>query len=68
VLEDARGTSDSPLSLDADLFATARQALAQVEEVDESFESELGAPQIELAGGLDALEPRSIDNGDKLTP
>lgn len=64
-LEEARGVSDSPLSLDGDLFATARRAL---EALDEPFTDEPAAPHIELAGGLDALEGRASDDGDKLTP
>ena len=64
-LEEARGVSDSPLSLDADLFATARQAL---EALDEPFADAPVAPHIELASGFDALEGRTSDDGDKLTP
>jgi hypothetical protein len=60
-LEDARGVSDSPLSLDAELFATARKALTQI---DEPFEDE-SAPLLHLPAGLDTLEGRSSDNGDK---
>lgn len=60
-LEDARGVSDSPLSLDAELFATARKAL---EQIDEPFEDE-SAPLLHLPAGLDTLEGRSSDNGDK---
>lgn len=64
-LEEARGTSESPLSLDDELFATARRAIAQTEELDEPFQEE---PRIALAEGLDTLQGRKPDNGDKITP
>jgi hypothetical protein len=60
-LDEARGVSDSSLSLDDELFATARKALS---DLDEPFAREAD-PKIELVGGLDTLAPRASDDGDK---
>lgn len=60
-------TSESDLSLDKELFASARKLLKQAATPPETEEAEpavVAAPLIHLAEGLDTLTPRADENGD----
>jgi hypothetical protein len=75
VLDEARGVSNSPMSLDSELFASARQAL--IAEGEDAFESEPeveGAPitpLIHITEELDTVRSRETlltDDGDNSAP
>lgn len=56
---------DDPLDLDTALFAKAREAIPITGMLDEPFARE--EMLIEAPSGLDALQPRPSDDGDKLS-